>query len=133
MTSMKSGSPFSLRDPGNKIWSLLEPNIGIKIILPYLMLTLIVAGIGAFVISNLVASSLQERFNNQLLDAGRRVAESTVQYEENRLQVLRTVAGTVGIPDALADGDADRLAQFVPQIIANSDSHAVKLLDMAGI
>jgi signal transduction histidine kinase len=97
------------------------------------MLTLIVAGIGAFVISNLVASSLQERFNNQLLDAGRRVSESTVQYEENRLQILRAVAGTVGVPEALADANATRLAQLVPQIIANNDGHTVKLLDMNGI
>lgn len=133
MTSMKDGSPLPLRDPGNKKWSILEPNIGFKIIMPYLLLTLIVAGIGAFVISNLVASSLQERFNNQLLDAGRRVAESTVQYEANRLQVLRAVVGTVGVAQALADENAAALARFVPQIIANSDSHAVKLLNMDGV
>lgn len=133
MTSMKSGSQLSLRDPDSKKWYRVEPSIGVKIILPYLMLTLIVAGIGTFVISNLVASSLQERFNNQLLDAGRRVAESTVQYEENRLQVLRTVAGTFGVPEALANANATTLAQLVPQIIANSDSHVVKLLNMDGI
>ncbi len=133
MTSMNGGSPLSLRDPDSKKWFELRPSIGTKIILPYLMLTLIVAGIGAFVISNLVASSLQERFNNQLLDAGRRVSESTVQYEANRLQTLRAVAGTFGVPGALADANAARLAQLVPQIIANSDSHVVKLLDMNGI
>ncbi|MCB9418475.1 MAG: HAMP domain-containing protein [Ardenticatenaceae bacterium] len=133
MTSMNSGSPLPLRDPGSKKWYELKPSIGTKIILPYLMLTLIVAGIGTFVISNLVASSLQERFNNQLLDAGRRVAESTVQYEANRLQILRAVAGTFGVPEALNDADAAALARLVPQIIANSDSHVVKLLNMAGI
>ncbi len=133
MTSMNGGSPLSLRDPDNKKWFELSPSIGTKIILPYLMLTLIVAGIGTFVISNLVASSLQERFNNQLLDAGRRVSESTVQYEANRLQTLRAVAGTFGVPEALADANAARLAQLVPQIIANSDNHVVKLLGMNGI
>ncbi|MEJ2747321.1 MAG: ATP-binding protein [Anaerolineae bacterium] len=107
--------------------------IGTKIILPYLLLTIVVAGIGAFIISNLVTSSLQERFHNQLLDAGRLVSESMVQYEEDRLQVLRAVAGTVGVPDALADADSDLLAQIVPQIIINSSSHAVKLLNMEGI
>ena len=133
MTSMNDGSPLSLRDPDRKKWFELKLSIGTKIILPYLMLTLIVAGIGAFVISNLVASSLQERFDNQLLDAGRRVSESTVQYEESRLQTLRAVVGTVGVSDALANADATTLAQLVPQIIANNDSHAVKLLGRDGI
>lgn len=133
MTSMNDRSPPALRDPRKKRGLNLEPTIGLKIILPYLILTLIVAGIGTFVISNLVTGSLQERFNNQLLDSGRRVAESTVQFEENRLQVLRNVVGTIGIPEALANGDAALLAQFVPQIIANSDTHVVKLLDMNGV
>ena len=106
--------------------------IGSKIILPYLLLTLVVAGVGTFVISNLVASSLQERFNNQLLDAGRLVAESTVQYEDNRLQTLRAVAGTIGVPEALADADANALAQLIPQIVVNSNNHVVKMLDMNG-
>ncbi|MCP4426649.1 MAG: HAMP domain-containing protein [Chloroflexi bacterium] len=100
--------------------------------MPYLLLTLAVAGVGAFVIINLVASSLQERFTNQLLDAGRLVAESTVQYEEDRLQTLRAVVGTIGVPEALANADPDTLAQLVPQIIVNSNSHVVKLLDMNG-
>jgi signal transduction histidine kinase len=108
-------------------------SIGAKIILPYLLLTLTVAGVGAYIVTNLVTSSLQERFNNQLLDAGRVVSESMVQYEMDRLEVLRVVAGTQGVPAALADGDRAALQKLVPQIVANSQVDALELLDARGI
>ena len=113
--------------------SRLTTSIGTKIILPYLLLTLVVAGIGAYVLTNLVTSSMYERFHNQLLDAGRVVSEGMVRCEEDRLAVLRAVAGTQGVPGALADDDQDSLARLVPQILANSKSDAVELLDDKGM
>jgi len=107
-------------------------SIGVKIVLPYLLLTLVVAGAGAYIVTNLVTSSLQERFNNQLLDAGRVVAESMVEYERARLDTLRRVTRTQGVPAALAVGDSDSLAGLVPQILASSTNDAVELLDMSG-
>ena len=73
-------------------------SIGTKIIFPYVLLTIIIAGIGAFIVTNLVTGTLQERFDNQLLDSGRVVAEIMVDYEQARLAVLRAVAGTEGVP-----------------------------------
>jgi signal transduction histidine kinase len=113
--------------------SRLTTSIGTKIILPYLLLTLVVAGIGAYILTNLVTSSMYERFNNQLLDAGRVVAESMVRYEGDRLAVLRTVAGTQGVPESLVIGDREALAGLVPQILANSKADAVELLDDKGM
>ncbi len=110
----------------------LFSGIGSKIIFPYLLLTLIVAGIGAFVVVNLVTGTLQERFNNQLLDAGRVVAESMVGYEEERLAVLRQVAFTEGVAESLAAGSYESLAALVPQIMVNSPADAVILLDING-
>ena len=60
-----------LTQPWRGIVNLLSANIGTKIILPYLLLTVAIAGIGAFTVIRLVTNSRQERFNNQLLDAGR--------------------------------------------------------------
>jgi two-component system sensor histidine kinase ResE len=110
----------------------LFSGIGSKIIFPYLLLTLMVAGIGAFIVVNLVTGTLQERFNNQLLDAGRVVAESMVGYEEDRLTALRQVAFTEGVAESLATADSETLAALVPQIIINSPTDAVILLDENG-
>jgi signal transduction histidine kinase len=111
----------------------LTAGIGTKIVLPYLLLALAVGGVGAFVVTNLVTNSLQERFNNQLLDAGRIVAESMVGFEEERLEALRAVAGTRGVAEGLAAGDRGALAALVPQILVNSGADAVELLDGRGI
>jgi hypothetical protein len=108
-------------------------SIGASIIVPYLLLALAMGGVGAFVVTSLVANSLQERFNNQLLDADRVVAEGMVHFEEERLAVLRTVAGTEGGPEGLLAGDREALANLVPQLITNSNTDAVELLDIHGI
>ena len=107
-------------------------SIGTKIILPYFLLTLVVASVGAYVVTNLVASSLEERITNQLLDAGQIVAEGMVRHEDQRLQTLRTVIGTRGIPAAVAANDTTTLDELTPQIIINSNTDAVLLLDMSG-
>ncbi len=110
----------------------LFSGIGSKIIFPYLLLTLIVAGIGAFIVVNLVTGTLHERFNNQLLDSGRVVAESMVGYEEDRLAVLRQVAHTEGVAESLAIRDVQQLQLLIPQIIVNSPTDAVIMLDRNG-
>lgn len=107
-------------------------SIGTKIILPYLLLTLAVAAFGAYIVTNLVTGSLRERFHNQLIDAGRIVSERLVEYEEDRLAVLRMVARTEGVAEALQTADSAALAGIVPQIIANSGQDAVLLLDQNG-
>ncbi|MFO7679546.1 MAG: cache domain-containing protein [Chloroflexota bacterium] len=107
-------------------------SIGTKIIVPYLLLTLAVAAIGAFIVTNLVTGSLQERFHNQLVDAGRIVSERLVEHEQDRLTVLRMVARTEGVAEAVQAADTDALAAIVPQIIANSDQDAVLLVDNNG-
>ncbi len=87
--------------------SKLAASIGTRIILPYLLLTLAVAAVGAYVVTNLVTGSLQERFHNQLLDSGRTVSESMVRYEQERLEILRVVAGTKGVAEGLAADDEE--------------------------
>lgn len=112
--------------------STVVSGIGPKIIFPYLLLTLMVAAIGAFIVVNLVTSSLQERFNNQLLDAGRVVSESMVAQEAARLEVLRQIAFTEGVATAVSESDASTLANLVPQIIANGQLDTAVLLDNNG-
>lgn len=110
----------------------LASGIGAKIILPYLMLTLIVAGVGAYIVTSLVTGTLRERLDNQLVDAGRVVAENLVMLEEERLEVLRLISFTDGVASALSISDHDALAAIVPQIAVNSSAGAVVLVDRNG-
>ena len=108
-------------------------SIGAKIILPYFILTLIVAAIGAYIVTTLVASTVTERFENQLLDAGHVVAENIVADEAVRLKILRTIATTQGIPEALASGNMQALAPIVEAIAANEGATAVSVINLQAV
>jgi two-component system sensor histidine kinase VicK len=95
-------------------WQLLRglysPSIRGKIVLPYLLLTLAVASVGTYVVTRLVFSSLGERLNNQLLEAGRVVSDKLALRELAHIESARAVAFTVGLAEALQAGDRERLA-----------------------
>jgi signal transduction histidine kinase len=97
----------SEKHPGGlqQLGHLLNLNIRNKIVLPYLILTLSVAIVGTYVVTRLVASSLDERLTNQLLEAGRVVSDSLARREMDHLESARAIAFTVGLAEALQDGD----------------------------
>lgn len=87
-------------------------SIRIKVILPYLLLTLLVAITGAYVVTRLVTESLMEGLNNQLLDAGQFVSEGFAQREVKQIEDARLVVYTRGISEALRDEDRGKLAEL---------------------
>ena len=96
-------------------------HIRFKIILPFAILTLMVAVTGAYLSTRLVASSLEERFGNQLIEAARTVADGLAQREELQLTTLRTIMFTEGVGHAIRDGDRDQLVALIfPHIVNNN-------------
>ena len=69
-------------------------SIRFKVILPYLLLTLIVAVTGAYIVTRLVSSSLNERLTNQLVEAGRVISDTMARQEVRQLESARLVAYT---------------------------------------
>jgi len=80
-------------------------SIRIKVILPYLLLTLIVAITGAYVVTRLVTDSLTERLQNQLLEAGRIVSDEIARKELQHIENARIIIFTRGVAEALIDAD----------------------------
>jgi signal transduction histidine kinase len=108
-------------------------SISNRIIIPYALLTLMLAAFGVFVVTQLVAGSFEERLKNQLIDAGRIVSDEVVNRERLRLEVERTVANTIGLPQALIDRDFQELYDLVFPHIANTNTiDSVVLLDTQG-
>lgn len=107
--------------------------IRFKIIVPYFLLTLLIAAVGTFVLINLISTTLQDRINAQLIDAGRIVSEGVVSFEAQRLETLRNVALTIGVPEALENGDVEQLANIVLPIVINDDMDAVDLVNREGV
>jgi len=80
-------------------------SIRFKVIFPYLLLTLVVAITGVYVVTRLVASSLNERLTNQLLESGRVVSDGLARQDLNHLEALGVVAYTTGLAEALVDSN----------------------------
>jgi signal transduction histidine kinase len=111
---------------------LLALNIRNKIVLPYLILTLIVAVIGTYVVVTLVASSLDERLTNQLLEAGRVVSDSLVRRERNHLESARAIAFTVGLAEAVQAGDRDAVVALAQPAAAVQNLESLIIIDENG-
>lgn len=104
-----------------------------KIILPYALLTLLLAVLGIFVVTRLVAGSQEARLKNQLFEAGRVVSEEVVNRERERLEIERSVVNTIGVPQALVDRDLQRLDELISPIIANAkDVDSIVIVDAQG-
>ncbi len=97
-------------------------SISKKIVTPYALLTLVLAAMGVFVITQLVATSFEDRLKNQLLEAGRVVSDEVVNRERIRLEIERVVANTKGMADAVVDNDTTTLNELVSPVIANTNS-----------
>lgn len=103
-----------------------------KLILPYVVLTLVLAMIGTFIITRLVTSTFRERFVNQLYQSSRAVADSLARRERVHLENLRLMAFTEGVAPALASRDADRLQTLLSPLALNSKVELVTAVDLAG-
>lgn len=111
----------------------ISSSIRNKIIIPYALLTLMLAVLGVFIVTRLVAGSLEDRLKNQLLEAGGVVSDEVVNHERTRLEVQRAVANTEGVADALVDRDFAQLDQLISPLVANYRSmDSVVLLDTQG-
>ncbi len=107
-------------------------SIRFKVILPYLILTLIVAVTGAYVVTRLVANSLSERLANQLLEAGRVVSDTMARQEVRHLESARIVAYTRGLGEALEAGDLEQVSDLAKPAAGGLNVESLMIFDMQG-
>lgn len=108
-------------------------SIRLKVILPYFILTVVVAVIGVYVVTQLVANSLSERLSNQLLEAGRAVSDGFVLQENNHVETALSIAFYEGVAEAVASEDASRAYELVlPAFVGLGGADNLILLSPAG-
>jgi putative nucleotidyltransferase with HDIG domain len=103
-----------------------------KIVAPYIVLTLLVAAAGTFIATRFVTGSLEDRFDNQLAEAARVASDSMVRQERQHLTLVRSMAFTVGVPEATAARDGDALRRLVEPIAANERLEYVEVVGLDG-
>jgi len=107
-------------------------SIRFKVILPYLLLTLIVAVTGAYVVTRLVSSSLSERLSNQLLEAGRVVSDTMARQEIKHLEAARILAYTRGLGSALHNGDVEQVSILAKPAAGGLNVESLMIFNVQG-
>ena len=107
-------------------------SIRFKVIFPYLILTLVVAITGAYVVTKLVANSLSERLTNQLLESGRVVSDGMARQEMRHIQVARLVAFTRGLGEALQKNDAAAIFALANPVASGLDAENLIFVNLQG-
>jgi signal transduction histidine kinase len=125
-------TPSRLRAWFAALWNRLS-SLRAKLIVPYVLLTLLIALVGVYVITRLVTSTFQERFVNQLFEAARVTSDSVVRRERTQLENLRLIAFTQGVPEALQAGDVDQLEALILPLALNNELEAVTIVDPNGV
>src|SRR3990172_4803282 len=103
-----------------------------KLIVPYVLLTMVLAMVGTFVVTLLVTSSVRERFANQLLETSRVAADGVVRQERLHLGNLRLMAFTQGVAQAMADHDAAALRDLLLPLALNNKVEVFSAIDRQG-
>jgi putative nucleotidyltransferase with HDIG domain len=103
-----------------------------KIIAPYAALTIILAVAGTYLVTRLVGGSLDERFNNQLIEAGNVAQDALVRRERKHLEAVRSVGFTDGVAAATRSGDSQTLARSIEPLLANAGLERAEVIAADG-
>lgn len=116
----------------SRTFNNLPLNIKEKVTLPYLILGVILVIGAVFVVTRVVFDTIEERFTNQLLEAGILASERMVVEENQMLKILRLLAYSEGVPEALKNSDPEKLRELTFGNIVNNRQAAVVFLDLEG-
>lgn len=103
-----------------------------RLIVPYILLTLLLAIIGTFITTRLVTSSIRERFFNQLYEASRVASDGIVRRERVNLENLRLMAFTQGMASAVIAGDTATLETLLLPLALNNNVDIITVVSLDG-
>ncbi len=106
-----------------------------QITVPYVILAILVAAGGTFIINQVVVDSVQERFTNQLIATTALAKESLVDQEQGMLEFLRLISHVQGIGEAIFAGQSSTVEELAGPIAFNAqvDAYAFISAGQVGI
>jgi putative nucleotidyltransferase with HDIG domain len=103
-----------------------------KITVPFLILAVGLAIGAAYVITQIVFDTIDERFTNQLIESGKLAAEGMVRQEDDLLRSLRLFTYAEGIPEAVEANEVEKLKGLSLGITVNQGDELVSFLGIDG-
>jgi signal transduction histidine kinase len=131
-THTSSDSPNRLTE----IWisaSGLLRSIRTRIVLPYIILTVLLAFAGTYIVTTLVQGSLEERLRNQLADAAGVASDEVALFENRLLSHLRELTFLQGAYEHMRDGEYQDLQELIVPTISNSNIQRTIITDRSGL
>ena len=124
------GIPAELRRRG--LAGVLTGRIDVKIIGPYVIVMLLLLGLASFVTLRLLTDQLTQRFQNQLLDAGKAANDSVIKVEQEQLELLRLMSATIGVDQAIVADNPVALQRLLVPLETNSQYKVIEVLNRQG-
>jgi HD-GYP domain-containing protein (c-di-GMP phosphodiesterase class II) len=106
--------------------------IRLKITVPYMLLALALALGAMYIVFQVVFDTIEERFENQLVETGRLASERIAREELARMETLRLLTNLKGFSSAVQARDAERLRELTFGIVVNNQEEAVEIIDSQG-
>lgn len=103
-----------------------------QLIVPYVILTLLLAFIGIFIITRLVVFSKTDAFANRMAETSRVAGDNIVRHERNQLDELRRMTWTEGMAQAIFDRDAEKISAIVQPYVLGTTFDVVTAVDLNG-
>ena len=107
-------------------------SIRARIILPYAILTVLLAFAGTYIVTNLVQGSLEERLRRQLEDAAGVASDEVVFFEKRLLERSRELTYLQGAYEAMQAGDYQTLQELLVPSVSNSSVPRTIIIDLTG-
>ncbi len=107
--------------------------VRIKIIMPYLVLAILFALASAYIVSQVVLESYQQRYLNQLIETGRQTADWMVREEDRLLTTLRQISNTDGMAEAIQNDQPETLRSLAFPAAVNTHEEMVDILNLQGV
>lgn len=104
-----------------------------QITVPYVILAVLVAAGGTYIINQVVVDSVQERFTNQLIATTTLATESLVNQEQEMLESLRLISHVQGVGQAIRDGLPATLEQLTTPIMFNAQVDAYAFVSIGEV
>ena len=103
-----------------------------QITVPYVILALIIAAGGTFIITRVIVDSVEERFTNQLAETQLLAKEGIVREEDDLLESLRLITHIQGVDQAVVERDANNLRNLALPAAFNANVEALVFVSPSG-
>jgi hypothetical protein len=121
------------RDKGFRVkWPRLRTTLRIKITLPFMVLAFAMAAGAAYIVTQIVFDTVDERYTNSLVASGRLVAEAVVKREKSLINSMRQYTFSEGLAETLQARDVPALSKLVYYLAISQGEEIVEFLDTDG-